>query len=130
MVYQDPALRQALKYARQYGIWEAMADEVLESSPIMDGMPKGTATSDPVAAAAIKRENLKAWMGCIERAILMIQPQYREIVWESTVNGKKMESLKGYNKHGPATWARQKKTFLGYVSDFTRELTEYMQENG
>ena len=59
--------RELLHFCRQYPEWKTEANSLLGIRAIkMDGMPHGAGKSDPVAAAAEKREKLIEKIGIVD----------------------------------------------------------------
>ena len=68
---QSKRLAELRNYAYQYSSWIEAVEEVAElSAPVLDGMPRGTDTSDPVGRLAANRErylrNIRTVDKCIE----------------------------------------------------------------
>ena len=58
----------------------AKAADLIQRAPEIDGQPKGTGTSDPVAAAAERREKVTAEIRIVEGALEQIPEKYRHAV--------------------------------------------------
>lgn len=61
------------------------ARDLLDQSPINDGQPRGSQTSDPTAAAAERRENVLRNIKCIEDAFQVVPEEYRGVLYENVV---------------------------------------------
>jgi len=69
---------------RDYYRLKTEADGILvESTPPSDGMPRGTAISDPVHAKAVRRETALRIVSIIDRELTLIPSEYRKGIWES-----------------------------------------------
>lgn len=87
-----PDLRgRALHFAKGYDRLRHEADEMIARAPMMDGQPRGTKTSDPTAAAAIRRERITHEIGIIEGSLLDIEPEYRDAIIENVCRGVSMK---------------------------------------
>lgn len=60
-------LEELVRICWQYGEMKAELDALATVAPELDGMPRGTGTSDPVHAAAVRREKLAEKVMAIER---------------------------------------------------------------
>lgn len=99
----------AEKFAKSYDRLRREADEMIQQAPMMDGQPRGTKTSDPTAAAAIRRERITRELGIIEGALLDIEPEYRAGVVENVCRGVPMYMIDGASVN---TWSSKKRVFL------------------
>lgn len=61
------------------------ARDLLDQSPINDGQPRGSQTSDPTAAAAERRESVLRNIKCIEDAFNVVPEEYRGVLYENVV---------------------------------------------
>lgn len=77
------------------------------SSPVNDGMPKGTDISNPTEKAALKREAIGRNLEAIEEAITTIPEEYRSGVWNNVVLDKPYPSYAVTR-----TWTTYKGRFL------------------
>lgn len=110
-----PDLRgRAIHFAKAYDRLVREADALVAQAPIQDGQPRGTKTSDPVAAAAIRRERIRHEISIIEGALLDIEPEYRPGVLDNVCRGIPMLRL---GLASESTWKRKRRMFLaGIVS--------------
>lgn len=99
----------ALHFAKGYDRLKHEADEMIQQAPVMDGQPRGTKTSDPTAAAAIRRERITREIRIIEGALNDIEPEYREAIVENVCRGVRMEDLEGFSV---SSLIRRRRTFL------------------
>ena len=76
----------ALAFAREYDARMHEAAALIEQAPVMDGQPRGTKTGDPVAAAAIRRENAMDEIRIVDTALTTIPPAYRKGIFENVVH--------------------------------------------
>lgn len=108
-----PDLRgRALYFAKSYDRLRHEADEMIAQAPMMDGQPRGTKTSDPTAAAAIRRERITHEIGIIEGALLDIEPEYRAGILDNVCRGVPMWRLDGATER---TWSRKRRVFLAGI---------------
>ena len=108
-----PDLRgRALHFAKSYDRLRHEADEMIAQAPMMDGQPRGTKTSDPTAAAAIRRERITHEIGIIEGALLDIEPEYRAGILDNVCRGVPMWRLGGATER---TWSRKRRVFLAGI---------------
>lgn len=102
----------ALHFAKGYDRLRREADEMIQQAPVMDGQPRGTKTSDPTAAAAIRRERITREIRIIEGALNDIEPEYREAIVENVCRGVRMEDLEGFSV---SSLIRRRRTFLAGI---------------
>lgn len=108
-----PDLRgRALYFAKSYDRLRHEADEMIAQAPMMDGQPRGTKTSDPTAAAAIRRERITHEIGIIEGALLDIEPEYRAGILDNVCRGVPMYMIDGATER---TWSRKRRVFLAGI---------------
>ena len=99
-------------YYRKKEELQAILDE---SAGAADGQPRGTVTSDPVAAKAEKREALAKQVEAIEKAKAAIPEEYRAAVWRAVLF---YEPYPIYaDRH---TYGRHKAKFIYDVATFLR----------
>ena len=84
--YSPTMYARALAFAREYDVRKQEADEMIAQAPMMDGQPRGTKTSDPTAAAAIRRESAMAEIRIVDTALTTIPPKYRKGIFENVVH--------------------------------------------
>lgn len=84
--YSPTMYARALAFAREYDARMHEADALIEQAPVMDGQPRGTKTGDPVAAAAIRRENAMDEIRIVDTALTTIPPAYRKGIFENVVH--------------------------------------------
>ena len=102
----------ALYFAKSYDRRRKEADALIEQAPKMGGQPRGTKTSDPTAAAAIRREHIMRDVRIIEGALNDIEPEYREAIVENVCRGVRMEDLEGFSV---SSLIRRRRTFLAGI---------------
>ena len=102
----------ALHFAKGSDRLKHEADEMIQQAPVMDGQPRGTKTSDPTAAAAIRRERITREIRIIEGALNDIEPEYREAIIENVCRGVRMEDLEGFSV---SSLIRRRRTFLAGI---------------
>lgn len=108
-----PDLRgRALYFAKGYYRLKREADELIAQAPVMDGQPRGTVTSDPTAAAAIRRERIRREISIIEGALLDIEPEFRSGILANVVEGVPMWKIEGASER---TWSRKRRVFLAGI---------------
>ena len=76
------------RMVRRYKEDKIAAENMIYTSPPHDGMPRGTAPGDPTAHAAIRREAALRRTKAIETALLSIEPEYRQMVWDVITKGR------------------------------------------
>lgn len=110
--YAPDLRKRAEDYAKAYDRLRREADEMIQQAPVMDGQPRGTKTSDPTAAAAIRRERITRELSIIEGALLDIEPEYRAGIVEIVCRGAKMYQMESACVN---TWVNKKRTFLAGI---------------
>lgn len=78
--YSADLHRRAIAFAQGYRDKLEKAENLIQRAPEIDGQPKGTGTSDPVAAAAERREKVTAEIRIVEGALEKIPEKYRHAV--------------------------------------------------
>ena len=76
----------AIWFIRDYDNMVREAQDLLDQSPIHDGQPRGTHTSDPTAEAAERRERVLRDIKCIEDAFAVVPEEYRGVLYENIVH--------------------------------------------
>ena len=104
----------ALHFAKGYDRLKREADEMITQAPMMDGQPRGTKTSDPTAAAAIRRERITRELSIIEGSLLDIEPEYRDAIIENVCRGV---SMKYFTSRGLSisSLKRRRRVFLAGI---------------
>lgn len=82
--YSADLYLRALAFAKGYRDKLEKAESLIQQAPELDGQPRGTGTSDPVAAAAERREKVTAEIKIIEDALKKIPEEYRAGVLMNT----------------------------------------------
>ena len=59
-------------------------DDMIQQSVVMDGQPKGNMTGDPTGAAVMRRERKRTKIEAVDKALLTIPPEYRDIVFRKS----------------------------------------------
>lgn len=73
-------------FIRDYENMKAEAEDLLDQSPVNDGQPRGSGTSDPTAQAAERRERVLRSIKCIEDAFAIVPEEYRAVLYENIVH--------------------------------------------
>ena len=102
----------ALFFARGYARLQQEATDLLEQSPAMDGQPRGTQTSDPTFAAAVRRARVRREIFVLDTALNCIEPEYREIVKQNLYYGVPLNDLDAFSYASQATWTRKRRAVL------------------
>ncbi len=110
--YSKDLYKRAIAFAEGYDRLKAEAMDLLMQSSAPDGQPRGTGTSDPTAAAAIRRERVMNEIHIIETAILDVEPEYRQVVITSVCRGVPLNHINGADYTSIRTWVRQRQKFL------------------
>lgn len=76
----------AIWFIRDYENMKREAQDLLDQSPIHDGQPRGSGTSDPTAAAAERRERVLRDIKCIEDAFETVPDYFRKPLYENIVH--------------------------------------------
>lgn len=76
----------AIWFIRDYDNMKREAQDLLDQSPMHDGQPRGTHTSDPTAAAAERRERVLRDIKCIEDAFAIVPDEFRKPLYENLVH--------------------------------------------
>ena len=103
-------------FIRSYDLLKADADALLQKSRPQDGQPRGNQPGDPVAAAAIQRENILKDIKAIDDAIERIPEEYRQVVWEWVKEGTPLYMCHGSEYAAIRTWQRYRRLFLVYTA--------------
>lgn len=74
---------QCLYAVRDYDRLKHEMDDVLYASPLSDGQPRGSDTTDTTANKAVRLEELSKRCGAIEQALVKIPAEYRRGVSEN-----------------------------------------------
>ena len=61
---------------------------IIHDTPVPDGMPRGSAVSDPTANKAMRLIELDKDIGAVERALNAILPEYRKSVFDLVITGR------------------------------------------
>lgn len=77
----------------------------------MDGMPRGGRLSDPTASRAIKAERVKEKIDAIEKALDVIEEEYREGVFKYLTRGKPFPDYASVR-----TWHYKKREYIHAVA--------------
>lgn len=89
----DDVLTAAVGLVKGYERKKAEATDALTSSVPLDGMPKGTTPGDPVAHAAIVRENNLADVKAVDAALLSLPEEWRGPIWDVITVGRKYDTI-------------------------------------
>lgn len=73
-------------FIRDYDNMKREAEDLLDQSPVNDGQPRGSGTSDPTAAAAERRERVLRDIKCIEDAFAVVPEYFRRALYENLVH--------------------------------------------
>lgn len=84
--YSADLYRRALAFAQGYRDKLEKAEDLLQKAPEIDGQPRGTGKSDPVAAAAERRELVTSEIKVIHDALGKIPEDYRRGVLMNTAD--------------------------------------------
>lgn len=76
----------AIWFIRDYDNMVREAQDLLDQSPIHDGQPRGTHTSDPTAEAAERRERVLRDIKCIEDAFDIVPDEFKKPLYENLVH--------------------------------------------
>ena len=71
-----------LYLVRDYDRLKTQQDDIIFSSGVSDGMPRGTQTGDPTGNKAIQVSFLSSQIQAIENALLKIPAEYRKGVFD------------------------------------------------
>ena len=89
----DDVLSAAVGLVKGYERKKAEAADALMASVPLDGMPKGTTPGDPVAHAAIVRENNLADVKAVDAALLSLPEEWRGPIWDVITKGRKYDTI-------------------------------------
>ena len=92
-------------------------DDMIQQSVVMDGQPKGNMTGDPTGAAVLRRERKRTKIEAVDKALLCIPPEYRDIVfrWVKADNKMTLVECGGDYAHRN-TYSNWKEVFLYWVA--------------
>lgn len=89
----DDVLTAAVGLVKGYARMKAEAADAITSAVPLDGMPKGTTPGDPVAHAAIVRENNLANVRAVDEALAMLPEEWRGPIWDVVTKGRKYDTI-------------------------------------
>ena len=92
-------------------------DDMIQQSVVMDGQPKGNMTGDPTGAAVLRRERKRTKLEAVDKALLTIPPEYRDIVfrWVKADHKRTLVECGGEWAHRN-TYSHWKEEFLYWVA--------------
>ncbi len=103
---------QALYAVRDYDRLSKEYQEILfESAPSADGQPRSTKIGNPTERKAERLVEVSDKLDAIERALEKLPEEYRKGVFDNVRKGTVYPYIAGR-----ATWVRQRRRFLYYVS--------------
>lgn len=108
---------QALWFVRGYDRMVAEADDLVSMGAPADGLPRGTKVSDPVHAAAVRRERLTKQIRIIEEALDRLPPEYRKTVFENVAHRTPLKELSEAFYADRSTWSRHRMAFLRDIAE-------------
>lgn len=92
-------MEELVRIAWQYRDMVDELDTLATAAPEMDGMPRGTGTSDPTHAAAVRREKLSGRVMAIERCARVAGGEcYEGLLLGVTTRGSSYHWLRANNK--------------------------------
>ena len=98
---------------RDYYRLKEEAEGILhESSPVSDGMPRGTVIGDPVHSKAVRREEALHIIKIIEEEKAKIPEEYQKGVWDSIQYGSRYPL-----NANRSTYGRWKSFFVYHVAE-------------
>ena len=123
MKYTHPKKSKLLPYERKmalalvqgYDSLQKELDDMIQNSVVMDGQPKGNMTGDPTGAAVLRRDRKRTKVEAVDKALLTIPPEYRQIVFEWVKTGKTIRECGGDYAHRN-TYSNWKESFLYEVA--------------
>ena len=101
---------------RSYPRLLAEYEALLWKTPMKDGQPRGTATSDPTEAAVERTERIKAKIGAVRKGLSQIPEEYRDGVLRKITDKAEWPVYAD-----TSTWNRWLRRFKWYVA---REMGE------
>lgn len=102
---------QAQWAVRAYRWQKAEYESALHKSHIMDGMPKGSALSDPTFAATLQRLKYHDEVMAVEKALDKIPPEYIKGILEAIYYHKPYPDYAALS-----TWKRWRQRFIYWVA--------------
>ena len=90
-------------------------DDMIQQSVVMDGQPKGNMTGDPTGAAVLRRERKRTKIEAVDKALLTIPPEYRDIVFRWVKTGRTLDECGADSAHRN-TFSRYKEQLLYEVA--------------
>ena len=86
-------------------------EDIILSSPVNDGQPRGTTASDPTFAKAAKLGNYPRIIQIIDEERDAIQSEYRKGVWDNIQHGSRYP-----DDADRRTYSRHKSKFVYHVA--------------
>ena len=102
---------QTIWQIKGYHMLKERIDDIINTSPTPDGMPKGSGISDPTAAKAAKIARFQSVVNVIEEEHKRIPAEYRSGVWNSIMYGARFP-----DDADVSTYSRHKSRFIYNVA--------------
>ena len=98
---------------QDYDKFKADAEELLEQGRnIGDGQPHGTDITDPTGQLAMKREGLMVYVRAVDKGLLEVAPEYRQLLWLWEHDRVPLNELPGAQYVSPKTMYNQKRIWF------------------
>lgn len=110
---------ETLWYIRRYPELKKTYEDISLKSPVSDGSPRGSGTSDPTAKAASVRFYLSKQIKPVEKGLAKVPEEYRTAVMENIIDRKAWPDFADVT-----TWKRWKRRFIYFVAMYRRSEME------
>ena len=110
-ILPKPVYVQTIWQIKGYHMLKERIDDIINSTPTPDGMPRGSHISDPTAAKAAKIARHETVVKVIEEEHMNIPQEYRSGVWRSIMYGERFP-----DDADVSTYSRHKSRFIYNVA--------------
>lgn len=107
--------KMAITLVQGYEDMMAQLDSLIQKGVIMDGQPHGTTPGDPTGMAVLRRSEKSRYVDAVKKALLELQPEYRDVVYRWVKTGKPLTECGGEYAHRN-TYSNHKERFLYTVA--------------
>ena len=101
-ILPKPVYVQTIWQIKGYYLLKERIDDIINSTPTPDGMPRGSGISDPTAAKAMKITESARIVNVIDEEREKIQEEYRTGVWRNIMYGERYPDdadVSTYSRH-------------------------------
>lgn len=120
----EDVYHRAIWTIRGYDRMLSIANDTITTSPVNDGMPHPTQTSDPTFAAVWNRRKYMKIIAAVDHALLELPQPARKIIFEHVAHRVSIASMPGADAYSTEQWKRHKLHFIEAVA----RRTEYEED--